>query len=101
MLKSLLFSRGFNVDIAADGEIAQRMLSKKVFDLLIVDMSTSSRELYRYVDEEHLDCKIIFVSGDFLDSDMRSFLREVNQPFLPKPFNIDQLIAAAGWRSGG
>jgi len=97
MLKSLLFSRGFNVDTAANGEIAQHMLTKKEFDLLVIDMSTNSRELYQCVKEEHPNCKVVFISADILDDNTWSFLREADRPFLPKPFNVNQLIATAGW----
>ena len=99
MLRGLLFSTGFDVDTAANGVVAQGMLSKKEFDLLVIDidMPTNCRELYRCVKEEHSECKVVFVSASILDSDTQRFLREANRPFLPKPFTVSQLMAAAGW----
>jgi len=102
MLQSLLFSTGFNVDTAADGEVAQDMLTKKEFDLLVIDidMPTNSREFYRCVKEEHPECKVVFISASILDDETQRFLREANRPFLPKPFTVNQLIATAGWTFG-
>jgi CheY-like chemotaxis protein len=99
MLRSLLFSTGFDVDTAANGEVAQDMLTKKEFDLLVIDidMPTNSRELYRCVKKGHPECKVVFVSASILDDDTQRFLREANRPFLPKPFTVSQLIATAGW----
>ena len=99
MLQSLLFSTGFDVDTTANGEVAQDMLTKKEFDLLVIDidMPTNCRELYRCVKEEHPECKVVFMSASILDDDTQRFLKEANRPFLPKPFTINQLIATVGW----
>jgi CheY-like chemotaxis protein len=100
MLQSLLFSAGFDVDAAANGEVAQDMLNKKEFDLLVIDIDMPTmnvRELYQCIKEEHADCKVIFMSASILDDDTQSFLRKANRPFLPKPFIVNQLIATAGW----
>ena len=99
ILRSILFSTGFDVDTADNGEVAQDMLTKKEFDLLVIDIDipTDYRELYRCVKEEHPECKVIFVSASILDDDTQGFLREANRPFLPKPFTVNQLVATAGW----
>jgi len=100
MLRSLLFSAGFDIDTAANGEVAQDMLTKKDFDLLIIDIDMPTmnvKDLYQRVKKEHADCKVIFMSASILDDDTQKFLREANRPFLPKPFTVNQLIATAGW----
>jgi len=100
MLRSLLFSAGFDVDTAADGDVARDILTKKKFDLVVIDLDmpiANARELYQRAKVEHAGCKVIFMSASILDSDIQHFLGETNRPFLPKPFTVNQLIAAAGW----
>jgi CheY-like chemotaxis protein len=100
MLRSLLFSAGFDAEAAANEEVARDMLTKKEFDLLVIDIdmpAVNVREVYQCVKGEHPSCKVIFMSASILDSDTQRFLKEANRPFLPKPFTVNQLIAAAGW----
>ena len=100
MLRSLLFSAGFDVDTAGDGDLARDILTRKNFDLVVIDMDVpvaNVRELYHCVKREHPNCKVIFMSASMLNSGTQRFLREANRPFLPKPFTVSQLMAAAGW----
>lgn len=94
-----LTSEGFDVDVAINGMVAQDMLGKKEYDLCLVDIRTpvmNGKELYQYIKEEHpeLTDKVIFSTGDVLDSKLELFLSEINRPYLPKPFTPDELVAA-------
>ena len=94
-----LTGEGFDVDVAANGAVAQDMLGKKEYDLCLVDIRTpimNGRELYQHIKEEHpeLANKVIFTTGDILDNKVELLLREANRPFLPKPFTPDELTAA-------
>ncbi len=94
-----LTGEGFDVDVAANGAVAQDMLGKKEYDLCLVDIRTpimNGRELYQHIKEEHpeLANKVIFTTGDVLDDRLELLLREANRPYLPKPFTPDELIAA-------
>lgn len=94
-----LTGEGFDVDVAANGAVAQDMLGKKEYDLCLVDIRTpimNGRELYQHIKEEHpeLANKVIFTTGDVLDDRLELLLREANRPYLPKPFAPDELIAA-------
>ena len=100
MLRSVLFSAGFDVDTAGDGNLARDILTRKNFDLVVVDIDVpvaNVGELYHCVKQEHPNCKLIFMSASILDSDTQRFLREANRPFLSKPFTVRQFMAAAGW----
>lgn len=93
-----LTADGFEVDIATNGLIAKDMASKKVYDLYFSDMRTpqmDGMEFYQYLREEHpeLADRVIFTTGDVLSSDIKAFLAEVNNLFLPKPFTPDDLRA--------
>jgi CheY-like chemotaxis protein len=94
--RKTLTAGGFEVDIAINGLVAKEMLDKKTYDLCLTDIRTpvmNGIEFYRYLQKEHLDLagKVIFTTGDVLSGNIDAFLREVNRPFLPKPFTPDEL----------
>jgi len=93
-----LTGEGFDVDVAADGAVAQDMLGKKEYDLCLIDIRTpimNGRELYQHIKEEHpeLANKVIFTTGDVLNDKLELLLREASRPYLPKPFTPDELTA--------
>ncbi len=94
----ILTSEGFDVDTAANGLVAQDMLSKKGYDLCLIDIRTpvmNGKELYQHIKEKHpeFDSKVIFTTGDVLSDNIKAFLEETNRPCLPKPFTPDELRA--------
>lgn len=96
LCQRVLSSEGFEVDVAANGKVAQNMINRKRYDLCLIDMRTptmSGMELYQWIKEKHsyLARGIIFTTGDVLGSNTQEFLSTCNQPFLPKPFTPDEL----------
>jgi len=94
----ILTSEGFDVDTAVNGVVAQDMLSKKEYELCLVDIRTpvmNGKELYQHIKKKRPEfaSKVIFTTGDILDSNLKSFLDEVSRPYLPKPFTPDELRA--------
>jgi CheY-like chemotaxis protein len=91
-----LTAEGFEVDIAVNGAIGGKMLGEKQYDLCLIDIRTpimNGRELYEYIRNNYPDFngKIIFTTGDVLDEKLASMLKEVERPYLPKPFTPDEL----------
>jgi CheY-like chemotaxis protein len=91
-----LSGEGFDVDIAANGVIAQDMLAKKEYDLCLLDIRTpimNGKELYQHIKEDHPEYanKVIFTTGDIMNSNLERFLKEAGSPYLPKPFTPDEL----------
>jgi len=91
-----LIGEGFEVDIAADGSLAEGMLEKKEYDLILIDMRTpvmNGQQLYQSIVEKHQDMvdRVIFTTGDVLGGDVKSFLEESGRLFLVKPFTPDDL----------
>ena len=87
---------GFDVDIAINGAIAQDMLAKKKYDLCLIDIRTpvmNGKELYQHIKEEHPESaqKVIFTTGDIMDSKLELLLKEAGNQYLPKPFTPDEL----------
>jgi len=91
-----LSAEGFDVDIAANGVIAQDMLAKKEYDLCLLDIRTpimNGKELYQHIKEDHPEFanKVIFTTGDIMNTNLERFLKEAGSPYLPKPFTPDEL----------
>ncbi len=92
----VLTAEGFKVDIAINGEVALDMIEDKQYDLCLIDIRTpvmNGKELYLWLEEKHpkLASRVIFTTGDVMDSDTQSFLEQAARPFLPKPFTPDEL----------
>ena len=91
-----LTSEGFEVDIAANGEMALGMLREKEYALILIDIRTpvmNGKELYQFIIEKHPELaeRVIFTTGDVLGGDTQIFLEQASRPFLPKPFTPDEL----------
>ena len=96
--RRVLVDEGFEVDIAANGKIAQDMIEERQYDLCLIDIRTpqmSGKELYQWLQEKHpqLTNRVIFTTGDVMGGDIQSFLEQAARPFLPKPFTPDELKA--------
>ena len=92
----VLTAEGFEVELAADGSIAQIIIDKGKHDLYLIDMRTplmSGKELYQWMKEKYPDSakRVVFTTGDMMSGDTQSFLKEAARPFLPKPFTPDEL----------
>ena len=94
-----LAAEGFEVDIAANGSLAQDMLGEKDdYDLILADIRTpvmNGKQLYHSITEKHphLAGKVVFATGDMLDGDTKDFLKQSGRLYLPKPFTPNELKA--------
>jgi DNA-binding response OmpR family regulator len=91
-----LTGEGFEVDIAANGSIAEGMLGEKEYALILIDIRTpvmNGKQLYKSIMERHPEVVsgVIFTTGDVLGVDTKSFLGQSDRLFLPKPFTPDEL----------
>ncbi len=96
-----LRGEGFEVDIAANGSIAEGMLEKKEYELILIDIRTpvmNGKQLYQSINDKHPDLseRVIFTTGDLLGGDTKNFLEQSGRLFLPKPFAPDELKAIVG-----
>jgi two-component system NtrC family sensor kinase len=97
--EKILNRLGFETDIAGNGRIAREMVTTKSYDLILADIRTpemDGMELCHYLQQEHpeLADRVIFTTGDVLNSDIKLFLSELKTPFLNKPFTPRQLEEA-------
>jgi DNA-binding response OmpR family regulator len=94
----VLTDQGYQVDFAQNGVVAESMLMKADYDLLLVDIKTpvmDGKQLYRYIEKKYpkLACRVIFTTGDVIGDDTQSFLEQTGRPVLLKPFSPDELKA--------
>lgn len=84
------------VDTADDGRVAMQKLTKNNYDLIITDFKMpqmSGRELFQWIKERrpHLARRIIFVTGDTVSPETRSFFEDSASLYLEKPFKIEEV----------
>lgn len=92
VLSRTLAAGGLGVDVAQNGQIAKEKIdSATAYDLFIFDIRTpiiNGMQVYEYMEQSHPDLtdKVLFTTGDCLNTATRTFLDRVNQPFLSKPY---------------
>jgi len=82
----VLSQHGFKVNIAGNGKIAQNMIKKKEYDLLLVDVRMpvmDGVELYRWLNEQHpqIASRVVFTTGSVLGQETKDFLTQILKPF--------------------
>ncbi|MFY9812937.1 MAG: response regulator [Dehalococcoidales bacterium] len=92
----VLKSDGFEVDIAGNGLVAKEMTGKTDYDLYLCDIrmpEMNGMEFYEYLRQVHPGCetRVIFVSGDTMNNEVRTFLSGKRNLFLVKPFTPEEL----------
>ena len=91
-----LNTEGFQVEVAVNGKAALDMLRRNEYDVCLIDIRTpqmSGIELYQHWEIECPETvnKVIFTTGDVLNSAIKAFLEKTTRPFLAKPFTPDAL----------
>ena len=90
---------GYDASIADSGETALDMFTKKEYDVYICDIKMpgmSGIEFYNFIKKDYPDRinRLIMITGDLLSSETREFLRDINIPYILKPFTPDELREA-------
>ncbi|MHB1148852.1 MAG: GAF domain-containing protein [Thermoleophilia bacterium] len=96
MLRETLKRVGHDVDTARDGQVALTMLKQKHYDCIVSDVKMPGIDgttLHRMINDTDpvLAGTFIFVSGDTVSPETRSYLAESGNPYLAKPFSLDAL----------
>jgi len=87
------------VDTAGNGRAAMEKMRLNDYDLIITDFKMpqmSGKELYGWIKNNRpcLAERIIFVTGDTVSPETRSFFKENRSRFLAKPFKIEDVQEA-------
>jgi two-component system NtrC family sensor kinase len=85
-----------DVDTACDGRAAMDMMQLHQYDLIITDFKMphmSGRDLFEWIKEHrpHLASRIVFVTGDTVSPETRSFFESTANRYLAKPFRIEEV----------
>lgn len=98
LLDATLSELGFQVDVAADGVGALRLLERHEFayDVVLADLrmpGLGGAELYQHIAEKSpsLGRRVVFITGDTVSSDTRAFLERTGLQTVAKPFRASDL----------
>jgi two-component system NtrC family sensor kinase len=99
MVREALAQRGYEVDLASDGETGLQHLSKKRYDVTLCDWKMpglNGREVYERIHAQSPAQaeRFIFITGDVVNDRTQKFFEERNRPCLPKPFSLHDFRTA-------
>jgi len=99
LLRGILGIDGHKVDVAANGREALERIGRQHYDVIITDIKMpvmDGQALYRRLKEIDRDLarRMIFITGDTVGADTRTFLHRINNPCLPKPFRVREVREA-------
>ncbi len=98
-LHRFLSGEGHQVCTAESGSAALARLEHETFDALVLDMrmpDMSGKQIYERLAKKSplMAQRVIFTTGDTVSADLRQFLKETGQPFIPKPFEFRAIVNA-------
>ena len=99
LLDNVLRKVGYSVDTIGDSRAAKDIIDAgTIYDVILLDIrmpGMSGIELYTLAIRKmpSLKNKIIFITGDVMGLDIRTFLNQNNLPYQAKPFDIELLKA--------
>ncbi len=100
LVKEVLESAEFIVDVASSGKIAIEKLENKTYDLVITDVKMPGKinglDLYKYARDNFpgFEQNIIFMTGDTVSPKIKKFFKENSVTRIHKPFQLPDLIDA-------
>ena len=97
-VKLMLDAKGFETDIASNGEKALEKLKKGKFDLIILDLmmpGAGGINLYKEIKNyrKTKDTKVIILTAKVDAKEKEPDLKDVDV-FMPKPFDKEELVAS-------
>ncbi|MBA4302728.1 MAG: DNA-binding response regulator [Sphingobacteriaceae bacterium] len=95
ILSERLRSKGFAVDLATDGALAQTKFETGKYDLLILDIMMPVKDgftLAKEIRKTNPDIPIIFVTARSMKEDVLKGFEIGADDYLTKPFSMDELM---------
>lgn len=92
----VLSKQGYAVDVATNGELAKGLLELNSYELIIVDIrmpKMNGIQLYEYIKAtwSSLANRVVFTSGELVDTQTLNYLAAEHRLFLHKPFGSEAL----------
>ncbi|HEY2081790.1 MAG TPA: ATP-binding protein, partial [Verrucomicrobiae bacterium] len=99
LVQETLAAQGYEVTVASNGDKALTELKGNHFDLAVCDWKMpglSGKQIYEHLRADgHPICRrMIFISGDVVNAEMRRFLEAEKRPCLAKPFTLPEFHTA-------
>ena len=103
LLRDALERAGHEVDVAYDGETALERISSRTYDVVLSDLKMprmSGMDVFRRCLEDHPESArgFCFLTGEVIEGEARTFLEDMDVPFMTKPFSLRELVAFVGRR---
>jgi two-component system NtrC family sensor kinase len=91
LLEDIVSGDGYRTERATNGREAVEQLAESAFDLILTDLTMpdmGGRELFREIRAHYPEMlsRIIFVTGDAVSHEARTFLEDTGCPVIEKPF---------------
>ena len=95
-LRRLLTEWGHTVETVNNADVALERLEMKRYSLILLDIKLpgmSGIELYHHIEATipALERRIMFITGDVMQTDTRDFLDRAKVPHITKPIDIELL----------
>lgn len=96
LVKAIVESMGHNACTASDAKVAMDKIKNKDYDLIISDIrmpNMDGKELYWTIRRSRPDLlkKILFTTGDSINSETQKFLQDTKVSYIGKPFSTTEL----------
>jgi signal transduction histidine kinase/CheY-like chemotaxis protein len=96
LMIDILAELGHKIDTAENGMEASRKIKNGCYDLVITDVRMPQMdgiELYREIvaSRPDLEQKVVFITGDLINTRTVEFLAEIGAPTVPKPLEIGKV----------
>ena len=96
LLNRALTAQGHDVDVVNDGAEALRTLFLNEYDAILLDVrmpGLGGSEVFRSLEVLRPDLagRVLFITGDTVSPDTRSFLEQTRVEVLHKPFSLEEL----------
>jgi CheY-like chemotaxis protein len=100
LLQRFLTRRGFLVDLAIDGEMAEMLIERNQYDVILCDVrmpNGGGLALYDSIRQKRIELldRFVFISGDILNAQLHWLNDSSHVPLLTKPFDaakLDELL---------
>ena len=97
IVKSQLTEAGYEVEEAQDGEGAMEKLGKRMFDVVLLDITMpgkSGLEVLKFIKEQSLGCRVIMLTGVVGLAIAIESLTLGADDYITKPYNVQHLLSS-------
>nr|WP_319999294.1 response regulator transcription factor [uncultured Draconibacterium sp.] len=95
IVKDNLMEHGYNVEVAADGEIALELFGQNNFDLIVLDVMLPKIDGFQVAEtirKTNDQIPIIFLTARSMTEDKITGLTIGGDDYIPKPFSMEELL---------